>query len=150
MSKYPLLHSGRPRKRPLSAPLFFCTLLFLFRFFSQSVKSMQQRQNRIGQNHSRTDITHDFLDLPPHAGFIAVDRAFSTGRFIFLKRTPCEALKSICQQCFTFAAQSALGMMLVPAIAPDHHFNGFRFPLHPFVFKLRAFGFHLANAELLH
>jgi hypothetical protein len=47
------------------------------------------------ENHARACIPHYAADLLSHYGLVAMDMAFSTGWFVFLKRAFFQALRSI-------------------------------------------------------
>lgn len=90
--------------------------------------------------HPRAGVTHDSLNLRPACRLVAVDRAFRTGGFVFLKRTPFQPELDIVPQLGALRAESFLAPMPVFAEKPDHRLDSA-----PLANKTAGVGGHRSN-----
>lgn len=105
-------------------------------FFSAAIQKMKQGENGMGQDHARSDSTHDHSDFFPHGWLVAVYAAVSACGLPLLKRAVVKTLAGIMKQLCAFCTEMRfIGIrlpvgMVFPAKPRNHHGNGFFFPRH--------------------
>ncbi len=70
----------------ISYVCFTFSFIWFYGVFSQAVKKMKKRQNRVPVYHLRAGISHCLLNLVSHMFIITVSRTLGAGCFSFLVR----------------------------------------------------------------
>jgi hypothetical protein len=85
-------------------------------------------QKRMGVNHLRPRVSHDFSDLGLHLRLIAVDPTFAAGRLVFSERAFERPLPGKRKKLPTIIAKRFY-TMVASAVQVDHHADRVDFPL---------------------
>jgi hypothetical protein len=118
----------------LSSPAFLWISPWLNRFTPAVVEKMAKREKGVVIRHPGTGLAHHRPDVFPHDGAEAMDGTPGTGCFALLKGALCEAFGAIGQEFTAGWTDIRLRAVKIPAVKPDHGFNGPGFSLYPGVF----------------
>ena len=91
---------------------------------------MLKAHNRVGEDHSRANGSHDLPDFFTHGWFVTVHFAFSTACLAFLKRTMLKALVAVFKKFRALVTQRIMALVFELTILSYHCFNSMCFTEH--------------------